>query len=46
MDAYELADFIENGGYDVDKRTIAQTLRQLADRIKELEEKLERHGIQ
>ena len=46
MDAYELADFIEHGGYDVERKTLAQTLRQLADRIKELEEKLERHGIQ
>ena len=46
MDAYELADFIENGGYDVERKTLAQTLRQLADRIKELEEKLERNGIQ
>jgi hypothetical protein len=37
MDAYELADFIETGGENIDRKELSMMLRQQADRIAELE---------
>ena len=37
MNAYELAEFIETGGENIDRKELANMLRQQADRIAELE---------
>ena len=37
MNAYELADFIETGGENIDRKELSMMLRQQADRITELE---------
>ena len=38
MDAYELADFIETGGENIDRKELSIMLRQQADRIKRKQE--------
>ncbi len=37
MNAYELADFIETGGENIDRKELSMMLRQQADRIAHLE---------
>jgi hypothetical protein len=37
MNAYELADFIETGGENIDRKELANMLREQADRIAEYE---------
>ena len=39
MNAYELAEFIDAGGENIDRKELANMLRQQADRIAELENK-------
>ena len=36
MNAYELADFIETGGENIDRKELSMMIRQQADRITEL----------
>jgi len=45
MDAYELADFIETGGENIDRKELSMMLRQQADRIAELEDRLSMYEI-
>ena len=40
MNAYELAEFIETGGENIDRKELTNMLRQQADRIAELEQNL------
>jgi hypothetical protein len=40
MNAYELAEFIENGGENIDRKELVKMLRQQADRIAELDKQV------
>lgn len=43
MNAYELAEFIETGGENIDRKELANMLRQQADQIAELEKQVEHY---